>query len=349
MSCTTTFNCPVSRTWELAPKYPLTFIQQWGMVKANFLRFENDYKGHSTIEWTRANSHIPIAIATFYLAFVYFGPRLMQNHNAMRLKPLFATWNLCLSLFSVIGSFRLIPPLVAALMDPHKGLQYTVCADPTLWVMDGPAGLWLTLFIFSKVPELIDTAFLVVRKKPVIFLHWYHHFTVMLYCWHALHTTAAPGIWFAAMNFFVHSVMYGYYFATNVGLFKYVRPIAPVITTLQIAQMVGGTAIMLKCAWESSSAGAGCSIEQSNLAMGLGMYLSYFALFAVFFIGKYCGGGGGGGGSSGPEPAASGKNTHQTQTSPTTVSEVATIIAGTRKGIAVGGVMLEEARSTRTP
>merc|ERR1712072_138491 len=68
--------------------------------------------------------------------------------------------------------------------------------------MDGPAGLWLTLFIFSKIPELIDTAFLVIRKKPVIFLHWYHHFTVMLYCWHALDTTAAPGIWFAAMNFF---------------------------------------------------------------------------------------------------------------------------------------------------
>merc|ERR1712028_117293 len=36
-----------------------------------------------------------------------------------------------------------------------------------------------------------------------------------------------------------------------------------------------------------------------NLAAGLGMYLSYFALFALFFAGKYCGGGGNGGGAGG--------------------------------------------------
>ena len=43
----------------------------------------------------------------------------------------------------------------------------------------------------------------------VIFLHWFHHVTVLLYCWHAYTATpAATGLWFAAMNYTVHSVMY---------------------------------------------------------------------------------------------------------------------------------------------
>ena len=44
--------------------------------------------------------------------------------------------------------------------------------------MDGPVGLWVGLFIFSKIPELLDTVFLVLQKKRVIFLHWFHHVTV---------------------------------------------------------------------------------------------------------------------------------------------------------------------------
>ena len=34
----------------------------------------------------------------------------------------------------------------------------------------------------------------------------------MLYCWHAYHNRIAPGLWFASMNYLVHSVMYTYYF-----------------------------------------------------------------------------------------------------------------------------------------
>jgi hypothetical protein len=33
----------------------------------------------------------------------------------------------------------------------------------------------MLLFCMSKVPELFDTVLLVLRKKPVITLHWYHH------------------------------------------------------------------------------------------------------------------------------------------------------------------------------
>lgn len=38
--------------------------------------------------------------------------------------------------------------------------------------LQGETGLWAFLFVLSKIVELGDTAFLVLRKRPIIFLHW---------------------------------------------------------------------------------------------------------------------------------------------------------------------------------
>ena len=40
------------------------------------------------------------------------------------------------------------------------------------------------LFMLSKVPETIDTLFIVLRRQPLIFLHWYHHASVLVYCFY---------------------------------------------------------------------------------------------------------------------------------------------------------------------
>ena len=58
-------------------------------------------------------------------------------------------------------------------------------------------GLWLFLFVMSKFPELIDTAFIVLKKGDLIFLHWYHHITVLLFCWQSYATRSSTGIYFA--------------------------------------------------------------------------------------------------------------------------------------------------------
>ena len=105
---------------------------------------------------------------------------------------------------------------------------------------DGPVGLWVALFIFSKLPELLDTFFLVLQKKRVIFLGWFQHATVMIYCWHAFHNCIASGLWFATMNYLVHSVMYTYYFLMVFRRLRpYARAIAPFITSVQIIQSGG--------------------------------------------------------------------------------------------------------------
>ena len=70
---------------------------------------------------------------------------------------------------------------------------------------------WSSLFKISKIIELGDTVFIVRRKQPLIFLHWYHHITVLVYTWYGYTIRTSSGRWYLAMNYTVLSVMYSYY------------------------------------------------------------------------------------------------------------------------------------------
>ncbi len=59
----------------------------------------------------------------------------------------------------------------------------------------------------TQVPELFDTFFIVARKSKLIFLHWYHHVTVLLYCWHSFATRSSAGLFFVAMNYGVSHML----------------------------------------------------------------------------------------------------------------------------------------------
>merc|ERR1712139_66501 len=89
-----------------------------------------------------------------------------------------------------------------------------------------------------------DTFFIVVRKKPLVFLHWYHHITVLLFCWHSYVTESPSGIYFTAMNYAVHFIMYGYYFLMAARCLPKWFP-AGIITTAQISQMVVGVVLTI--------------------------------------------------------------------------------------------------------
>jgi elongation of very long chain fatty acids protein 6 len=70
-------------------------------------------------------------------------------------------------------------------------------------------------------------------------LHWYHHATVLIYCWFSCAEFSATGRWFSAMNFAVHAVMYTYY-AFRAMRFRIPKLISQIITTGQILQMIIG-------------------------------------------------------------------------------------------------------------
>jgi len=229
---------------------------------------------------------IPAFFCVSYLVMVYAARRPMAQHSHMlAVDRCFAAWNLFLSVFSTWGVYHMGKGLYN--MTEKRGLQFTICGSTGELVQnlqDGPTALALCLFCFSKIPELMDTVFLILKGKKVRFLQWYHHATVMLFCWLALATEYTPGLWFAATNYFVHSIMYMYFFLmtfkTAAGI---VKPIAPLITIIQISQMVWGLIVNAIAVGTFFTTG-NCQIQAVTVYSAIVMYASYFYLFGQLFL-----------------------------------------------------------------
>ena len=121
----------------------------------------------------RENWSLSIVFSVMYLMAIFGGQRLMLNRERLSLQRPLIVWNLCLAVFSIIGSFRMLQHLTHVVTT--HGLAHSICELDFTY---GVAACWSWLFVISKVAELFDTLFIVLRKQKLIFLHWYHHTTV---------------------------------------------------------------------------------------------------------------------------------------------------------------------------
>ena len=256
--------------------------EEFPVTKSLHAGFEMDWHdGAFLTKIIRVYHWAALIAAVVYLISVFVGQKLMKDRKAFDLKGILAVWNLILAVFSIIGTARLLPHfLYGAWLNDST---YFFCRNAAEAYGTGPVGLWANLFIWSKYVELLDTAFLVLRKKPVSFLHWFHHATVLVYCWHAGMYQMPTGIFFATMNYIVHSVMYFYYFLAAVT----VPPKwGKFVTVIQIVQMFGGMFVtgyhyyLLKTI-------PNCDGSYENLLAAFTMYSAYMLLFMQFFIGRY--------------------------------------------------------------
>jgi len=264
------------------------FTQKFGEFLIYFseaiaLPFERNFKPDSFTSFAGNNWWLCFSLVGAYLVFIFSGRKIMENYKPFDLRLQLAGWNALLCIFSFIGMCRTLPHLIGlVLTQPY---DQTVCTAPATTWGAGPSGFWVMLFIYSKVPELIDTVFIVLRKKPLIFLHWYHHVTVLMFCWSAYATLAGSGLYFVAMNYTVHALMYGYYCLQALNVCPKAFP-AILITLSQIAQMFIGTGVCVSC-WYFMLQGRTCSNDITNLIAGAGMYGSYLYLFVDFAVKRY--------------------------------------------------------------
>ena len=267
---------------QLFHRYPLT--------KSFYpFHFENNYDPHPINTTMRELYWFPCVVAILYLMLCYFGPKFMQNKDAFDLRKVLMLWNLLLSIFSTYGAIRTVPHLLDRLF--YLPFEQTICEPAFSSYGAGAVGFSTMLFINSKIPELIDTVFIILRKKKLIFLHWYHHVTVLLYCYNAYTTEAAAGIYFVAMNYTVHSLMYFYFFLHAANAVPKWYPTV-LITTMQILQMMVGSIIVFMSIYYYLYGGKmykpyECSNQLTNLSLGAIMYLSYLFLFLEFAFNRY--------------------------------------------------------------
>ena len=244
-------------------------------------RLESHYPALVYNKWFENYWTISVAIAAIYLILVFLGQQYMKNRNPFELRrPLFL-WNVGLAVFSMYGTSIVIPSMYDILS--NEGYVRSVCfTDAYLTPFKS---FWGMLFSVSKVLELVDTAFLVLRKRPVIFLHYYHHATVLVYVWWCHAYPPALSHWAACMNYTVHTIMYTYYALTATGL-RLPSIGTQLITSLQLLQMFLGLIFSFTAIWELVQ-GRECMYTWTQLYVTGLLYGSYAFLFGQYFYNRY--------------------------------------------------------------
>jgi len=232
-------------------------------------------------KFLESNWTVPIVAVTVYALFCFYGQKYMENRKPFNFRTALAAWNLFLTTYSGMTVLRGITAFHSL---TTRSLKENLCTDPSE-VYGGSMYLWTILFVLSKFAELMDTFFIVVHKKPLIFLHWYHHITVLLYCWVAWQEKTPSAVFFGPINAAVHTIMYFYYFLMAVRMKpKWMN--AMWITVAQLVQMVVGVSVSV-ISFYYYKTDETCAVTKNTVTSAFLMYGSYLYLFAAFFVKRY--------------------------------------------------------------
>jgi len=255
-----------------------------------------------TPEWTKVNFWVPGVCTFLYFTMLLHMPECMKNRERPSwLKKVIFFWNILLSLCSSWAAMRITGQIFntdgyndspiktdGAFVDVFHNMVCDLTPANTCRKSEKVTCNYLMLFCMSKIPEMIDTLWLILGKKRVIFLHWFHHSSVMWFCWLAWTYVVPMGIIFALMNLSVHSIMYAWYALAAadkwlaVGL-KPKKCFSQTVTVLQILQMIAGFSLTIYVHERKD-----CGNVKLVTRYAWGMYGVYIILFIHFFYRAYC-------------------------------------------------------------
>ncbi|CAJ2500198.1 Uu.00g030510.m01.CDS01 [Anthostomella pinea] len=259
------------------------FNKAWTAVKgypADEFKFVEGVTPMSTLTET-------VIIIALYVVVVFGGREFMRNREPLKLNGLFKAHNLLLTLLSGGLLVLFIEQLAPTIW--KNGLYNNICGG------DGWTKPLVTLYYLNyitKYIELIDTVFLMVKKKPLTFLHTYHHPATALLCYTQLigHTSVS---WVPiTLNLTVHVVMYWYYFQSARGIKVWWKEW---ITRLQIAQFIIDLGFVYFASWDYFASTHApylphvgkCAGEPFAAIAGCVILSSYLVLFIMFYIATY--------------------------------------------------------------
>ncbi|KIW54233.1 hypothetical protein PV05_06604 [Exophiala xenobiotica] len=265
---------------ELWPIFAKGYQAIFGYSPDDF-KFEQGETPMSTFKET------VIALVSYYI-IIFGGRELMKHRQPFVLNGPFMIHNLYLTLISggLLALFieQLLPEVV------RNGIFHAVCSYNGGWT-DRLVMLYYMNYL-TKYLELIDTIFLVLKKKPLTFLHTYHHGATALLCYTQLVGHTAVSWVPITLNLTVHVVMYWYYFQAARGVRIWWKKY---ITMLQIIQFVIDLFFVYFASYTyfansyfpwAPNYGT-CAGEEFAAFAGMGILSSYLLLFISFYFATY--------------------------------------------------------------
>ncbi|XP_061390104.1 elongation of very long chain fatty acids protein 7-like [Musca vetustissima] len=232
--------------------------------------------------WFLMSSPGPVfSIVAVYLLFVLkIGPTFMKNRKPYQLKNIMIVYNafqVCYSIWmcrTSIREGRIAETLMSKKCEIHRTREQSLALYSGAW-----------FYFFSKIIDLLDTVFFVLRKKQnqVTFLHVYHHTITALFSWMYLkYAPGEQGVVIGILNSGVHIVMYFYYMVAAMGP-QYQKYLwwKKYMTSIQLIQFVLIMAYMVTIALK------GCNMPKSLTFFFIANTMIFLYLFGNFYKRTY--------------------------------------------------------------
>ncbi|KAL1621653.1 Fatty acyl-CoA elongase/Polyunsaturated fatty acid specific elongation enzyme [Neofusicoccum ribis] len=230
------------------------------------------------------------AMLVVYYVTIFGGRELMRDRPAFELKLPFMAHNFFLTALSGGLLALFLEQLVPTVW--QRGVYSSVCDGSAGWTK--PLALLYYLNYLTKYVEFIDTVFLVLKKKPLTFLHTYHHGATALLCYVQM-VGETPVSWVPiTLNLTVHCVMYWYYFQSARGVKIWWKQY---ITAMQIVQFVIDLGFVYFTSYTlfasrhfpSLPHAGSCQGGETAALVGVAILTSYLFLFVAFYLATYRG------------------------------------------------------------
>jgi len=223
-----------------------------------------------------------------YLVIVFSIQGFLKNRQAHKLTTLFQAHNILLSSGSLLVLTLMLEEIVPMIW--KHGIHDALCAD-SAWTPR--MEFYYMINYYFKFWELLDTVFLALKKKPLPFLHVFHHSATALLCYTQLNGKTSISWAVIGLNLIVHVIMYYYYFATAGGAKFWWKKY---LTSLQITQFVIDLGLVYFGTYERLAFKylpndlpylGNCAGSETAALFGCGLLTSYLGLFINFYFQTY--------------------------------------------------------------
>jgi hypothetical protein len=159
------------------------------------------------------NIYVPVVFSILYLSMIFFLSKWMEKRSPIKLDIYLSIHNFILLLLSVIMFFGILNVVIKIYIENDFFELY--CGSS--FENNQSLLFWCYIFYLSKYYELLDTMFLILRKRKLTILHVWHHFSVLYLCWFSQNERMMFAWISAILNCFVHIIMYYYYFLHSIS------------------------------------------------------------------------------------------------------------------------------------